>query len=82
MAHLFALLFFAGIFGTAIAMIWSSVDENRVLIAAYLPWKASPTWPETVVRSVSRDGSNYWATPSISSETPSRASTVSPAMTR
>lgn len=82
MAQLFALLFFAGILGTAIAMIWSMVDANRDLVAKHLPWKAAVDWPETVVRSVSRDGRNYWTTPSISSDTPSRARMVSPAMTR
>jgi hypothetical protein len=81
-AHLFALLFFAAVLGTAIAMIWSVVDANRTLIAAHLPWKAKADWPETIVRSVSRNGSAYWATPSMTSDTPSRARMVSPAMTR
>ncbi len=82
MTHLFALLFFAGILGAVIALLWTIFDEDRALIAANMPWKARMEGPRAVVRSVSRNGRAYWATPSITSDTPTRASTVSPAMTR
>lgn len=82
MTHLFALLFFAGVLGAVIAMLWSIFDEDRALISANMPWKARGEGPRVTVRSVSRNGRNYWATPSITSNTPSRASTVSPAITR
>ncbi len=82
MTHLFALLFFAGVLGAVIAMLWSMFDEDRALIAANMPWKPRDPAPLVSVRSVSRNGSAYWATPSITSDRPSRASTVSPAITR
>ncbi len=82
MIHLFALLFFAAVLGTVIAMLWTIFDEDRDLIAANMPWKARENGPRAIVRSVSRNGRSYWATPSITSVTPSRARMVSPAMTR
>lgn len=82
MTHLFALLFFAAVLGTVIAMLWTIFDEDRALIAANMPWKARDEAPRAIVRSVSRNGRNYWAMPSITSATPKRARTVSPATTR
>lgn len=82
MTHLFALLFFAGLLGAVIAILWTIFDEDRALITANMPWKAGGDRPRAIVRSVSRNGRNYWATPSITSDRPTRASTVSPAMTR
>jgi len=64
--QLFTILFFAAVLGTAIAVLWAVVVENAEAVRANLPWKPRRTTP-------------YWATPSISSLTPSRATTVSPA---
>ena len=80
--HLFALLFFAAVLGSVIAMLWTIFDEDRALIAANMPWKSNSERPRAIVRSVSRNGVAYWATPSITSVTPTRARTVSPAITR
>lgn len=87
MTHLFTVLFFAGVLGAAAAMLWSVVDEHRDLVLANLPWKKrSAPAPQVVVRKA--PGRNpdrrqaYWAMPSISSDTPSRAMTVSPATVR
>ena len=79
MTHLLAILFFAGVLGASVALLWSVIDENRTLMLANLPWKPQRTRPptEVIVRRV-----GYWAAPSISSERPIRASTVSPAMVR
>ena len=79
MANLFTVLFFAAVLGVAIAAIWSVVDENLELVLANMPWKSrqAAATREIIVRK-----SAYWATPSISSETPSLAMTVSPAMVR
>ena len=82
MSHLFALLFFAAVLGTVAAMLWTIFDEDRALIAANMPWKPRAEGPRAVVRSVSRNGRAYWATPSMTSDTPTRARIVSPAMTR
>lgn len=82
MTHLFALLFFAAVLGAVIALLWTIFDEDRALIAASMPWKAGEQRPRAIVRAVSRDGRNYWATPSMTSETPTRARMVSPASTR
>lgn len=82
MAQLFTIFFFASVLGACVAILWSVVDEHRALILANLPWKAlDADRPKAILRSVSRNGRVYWATPSMSSETPSRASTVSPAIT-
>lgn len=77
--HLLAILFFAGVLGACLALLWSVIDEHRVLILANLPWQKSEVAPplETVVRRV-----RYCATPSISSETPVLARIVSPATVR
>ena len=82
MSHLFALLFFAAVLGIAIAMLWTIFEEEGELIAANMPWKAQAERPRAIVRSVSRNGRAYWATPSITSDTPTRARIVSPAITR
>ncbi len=82
MIHLFALLFFAAVLGSVIAMLWTIFDEDRALIAANMPWRARLDGPRAIVRSVSRNGRNYWATPSMTSATPTRARIVSPAITR
>ena len=82
MIHLFALLFFAAVLGIVIAMLWTIFDEERALIAANMPWKGRLDSPRAIVRSVSRNGRVYWATPSITSDTPTRAKIVSPAITR
>jgi hypothetical protein len=83
--HLFTVLFFAGMLGMAVAILWSVIDENRDAVLANMPWKprhAAPQ-PRVIVRKVpGRSAARrqaYWATPSISSDTPSRARTVSPA---
>lgn len=88
MTQLFAILFFAGVLGAAIAILWSVVEEHRDLVLANMPWKrqvAAPA-PRMVVRTVPRRSAErrqaYWATPSISSDTPRRAITVSPATVR
>ncbi len=70
MAQLFTILFFAAVLGTAIAILWSVVDENRAALLANRPWK------------VRGDRQPYWATPSMRVETPSRPMTVSPATVR
>ena len=84
MTHLFTVLFFASVLGAAIAILWSVVDENFEAVLANMPWKtrADHPQPRAVVRSVngrSPNRRNYCATPSMSSATPSRARTVSPA---
>ncbi len=84
MTHLFTVLFFASVLGAAIAILWSVVDENFEAVLANMPWKARAAHPQprVVVRSVngrSPSRRNYCATPSISSVTPIRARTVSPA---
>ena len=88
MAQLFTVLFFAAILGTAIAAIWSVIDENLDLVMANMPWKArsaSSRMPAPRVlsrRPVRTARAPYCATPSRRSETPTRAITVSPAMVR
>lgn len=88
MTQLFTVLFFAGVLGAAIAMLWSVIDENLPAVLANMPWKSRlqpPARPRVVVRSVngrSPNRRNYCATPSMSSVTPSRAKTVSPATVR
>lgn len=79
MTHLFTVLFFATVLGTAIAILWSVVDEHRELVLAHLPWKRRRATVERPVTVRVRTLPAYWATPSISSELPTRASTVSPA---
>ena len=84
MTHLFTVLFFASVLGAAIAILWSVVDEDFEAVLANMPWKARADHPQprVVVRSVngrSPTRRNYCATPSMSSATPSRARTVSPA---
>lgn len=87
MTHLFTVLFFAGVIGVSIALLWSVVDENRDLMMANMPWKprAMPA-SDVTVRKVARRSAqrrpSYWATPSISSDLPRRAMTVSPATVR
>ena len=77
--HLLAILFFAGVLGACIALLWSLVDEHRALILANLPWHPRRPTPhvEAIVRRV-----RYCAMPSSSSETPILARIVSPAMVR
>lgn|GEM_PF-6297659 len=87
MTHLFTVLFFAAVLGSAIAILWSVIDENLDAVLANMPWKARLAGPQprVVVRSVngrSPARRSYCATPSISSATPSRARTVSPATVR
>ena len=86
MTQLFTVLFFAGVLGVAIASLWSVVDEHRDLMLANMPWKPRAVVPEVVVRRVPGRSADrrqsYWATPSISSDTPRRAMTVSPATVR
>ena len=77
--HLLAILFFAGVLGACVALLWSVIDEHKALIVANLPWRARSPAPPVKVR-VNRVG--YWAMPSINSATPIRASTVSPATVR
>jgi hypothetical protein len=85
--HLFTVLFFGAVLGSAIAILWSVVEENLDPVLANMPWKArraAPS-PKVVVRSVngrSPSRRNYCATPSISSATPSFARMVSPATVR
>jgi hypothetical protein len=77
--HLFTVLFFATVLGTAVAILWSVVDEHRELVLAHLPWKprSAATQAPVTVRAPRLPA--YWATPSISSELPIRANRVSPA---
>jgi hypothetical protein len=85
--HLFTVLFFGAVLGSAIAILWSVVEENLDAVLANMPWKArgaAPS-PKVVVRSVngrSPARRNYCATPSMNSATPSRARMVSPATVR
>ena len=86
MTQLFTVLFFATVLGAAIAMLWAVIDENLDAVMANMPWKARAArrapQPRVVVRSVngrSPSRRNYCATPSMSSATPMRARTVSPA---
>ena len=84
MTHLFTVLFFAGVLGAAIAILWSVVDENLDAVMANLPWKARTAPPPVtlVVRKVDVTSGAYWAVPSINSAMPIRARIVSPAMVR
>ena len=76
--QLLAILFFAGVLGACVALLWSTVDEHKALIMANLPWKArQPAPPILAVRRVT-----YCATPSSNSDTPILARMVSPAMAR
>ena len=76
--QLLAILFFAGVLGACVALLWSTIDEHRALILANLPWRALPPTPTILaIRRVT-----YCATPSRSSETPVLARIVSPAMVR
>ena len=85
---MFTVLFFAGVLGAAIAILWSVVDENLDAVMANLPWKArnkaAPT-PRVIVHRVngrSPRRRDYCATPPMVSVTPSRARIVSPATVR
>ncbi len=87
MTHLFTVLFFAGVLGAAVAILWSVVDEHRDLMLANMPWKKSaPPAPHVTVRKAPGRSPDrrqaYWAMPSINSDTPSRAMIVSPATVR
>lgn len=76
--HLLTILFFAGVLGACVALLWTTVDEHKALILANLPWREIPSAPTILaIRRVS-----YCATPSSSSETPVLARIVSPAMVR
>ena len=76
--QLLAILFFAGVLGACVALLWSTIDEHKAQILAHRPWRALPPAPTILaIRRVS-----YCATPSISSETPVLARIVSPAMVR
>ena len=76
--QLLAILFFAGVLGGCVALLWSTFDEHKALIMANLPWKARQPAPTVLaVRRVT-----YCATPSRSSDTPILARMVSPAMVR
>lgn len=84
MTHLFTVLFFASVLGAAIAILWSVIDEHSELMLANMPWKARrQATPPVALRKVPGRSPDrrqaYWATPSISSDTPRRAMTVSPA---
>ena len=59
MTHLFAILFFSVVIGTAVAALWSVFDEHRALVLANLPWKQRAVASEVVVLSVRRDGLAY-----------------------
>jgi hypothetical protein len=55
--HTFAILFFSGVLGLALAALWSVFYEHRALVLAHMPWKQRPaTRPHVVVNSVLRDG--------------------------
>ena len=76
--QLLAILFFAGVLGACVALLWTTIDEYKPLILANLPWRALPRPPAILaIRRVS-----YCATPSSNSETPVLARMVSPAMVR
>ena len=76
--QLLAILFFAGVLGACVALLWSTIGEHKALIMANLPWKPrQPAPPILAVRRVT-----YCATPSSSSDTPILARMVSPAMVR
>jgi hypothetical protein len=76
--HLLAILFFAGVLGACVALLWSVVQEHEALILANLPWK--PRLPAPTILAIRRV--RYCATPSSISETPVLARIVSPAMVR
>lgn len=80
------MLFFASVLGTAVAILWSVVDEHRDLVLANLPWRERTLQPRVQARRPPRRNPDrrqlYWARPSISSDTPRRAMTVSPATVR
>ncbi len=76
--QLLAILFFAGVLGACVALLWSTIDEHRALILANLPWK--PRHPAPIILAIRRV--TYCATPSSSSDTPVLARIVSPAMVR
>jgi hypothetical protein len=85
--HLFTVLFFGAVLGSAVAILWSVVEENLAAVLANMPWKArrSVAQPRVIVRSVngrSPSRRDYCATPSISSATPNFARMVSPATVR
>ncbi len=87
MTHLFTVLFFGAVLGSAIAILWSVIEENLDAVLANMPWKArqAAEQPRVVVRSVngrSPSRRNYCATPSMTSATPVRARMVSPATMR
>ena len=57
MTHLFAILFFSGVMGMAVAALWSIFHEHRDLVLANMPWKERPaSAPRAVVRSVAHNG--------------------------
>jgi hypothetical protein len=76
--HLLAILFFAGVVGACVALLWTTIDEHKALILANLPWRTFP--PEPTILAIRRV--SYCATPSSSSETPVFARIVSPATVR
>jgi hypothetical protein len=82
--HLFTVLFFGLVLGASVAILWSVVDENLDKVMANLPWKSHARLPrrDIVVRKVDPTKRAYWTVPSISSDAPMRARTVSPAMAR
>lgn len=89
MTHLFAALFFSGVLFIAISALVDLWQANRAVILAALPWTDTQIVPasaldegQIVVTWRRQDRRGYWAMPSISSERPSLASTVSPATVR
>lgn len=85
MTHLFAALFFAATLVLCVAMLIELWREHKALVLANLPWRSrqaqEPMLPPARGRGAAARRS-YCATPSISSDTPRRAITVSPAMVR
>jgi hypothetical protein len=82
--HLFAALFYIAVLMLSLAMLWSMWEENRAEIVANLPWRSRRSLPPVapLARRRGERRANYWATPSISSDAPIRAMTVSPATVR
>lgn len=89
MTHLFAALFFSGVLFVAVAALVDLWHGHRDVILAALPWTDTQIVPacevdetQLVVTWRRHDPRSYWAIPSISSDRPSLASTVSPATVR
>jgi hypothetical protein len=82
--HLFAALFYVTVLMLSLAMLWSMWEEHRAEIVANLPWRSRRSLPPVapLVRRRGERRGSYWATPSISSDAPIRAMTVSPATVR